>query len=111
MPFDQMPLSLAESYARRAREGNIPKEGRTPYPIHNWRKGLDDHLFIRDRFNHFLKHAMKLGNGIVDEEDDTQGNADAIAWFAGFINEAIRLHPEAVKKAFYSECREEFYVE
>lgn len=105
--FWQMPLSLAESFARRADEGNMPKEGREPYPIHNWRTGLSDPKFIRDRYNHFIKHAFKLGNGVIDEEDDTQGNIDAVAWFAGFINEAQRLHPEAVAQAFYSECRGE----
>lgn len=109
LPFWQMPLSLAESYARRALEGALPKEGREPYPIHNWRKGLSDPVFIRDRFDHFLKHAIKLGNGITDAEDGVQGNADAIAWFAGFINEAIRLYPDAVKEAFYNECRGEIY--
>jgi len=97
-----------ESYARRALEGNLPKEGRKPYPIHNWRKGLSDPLFIRDRFNHALKHMIKIGNGIEDDEDNTQENIDAISWWAGFINEAQRLYPEAVKSAFYSECREEY---
>ena len=107
LPFWQAPLSLMESYARRALEGTLPKENREPYPIHNWRTGLNDPLFIRDRYNHFIKHAMKLGNGIEDSEDNVQGNIDAITWFAGFINEAVRLHPEAVADAFYSDPRGE----
>ena len=111
LPYWQMPLSLAESYARRALDGNAPKEGRTPHPIHNWRGGLNDAKFIRDRYNHCVKHVLKLGNGITDEEDDVQGNIDAITWFAGFINEAQRIYPDAVKEAFYNECRGEQFSE
>lgn len=111
LPIWQMPMSLVLSYARRALEGILPKEGRTPYPIHNWRKGLNDPKFIRDRYYHFMVHSLKLGNGVTDEEDTIQGNIDAITWFAGFINEVERLHPEALQEAFYSECRGEQFSE
>ncbi len=97
----QVPLSLLESAARRMQKGN--DKG---YPIHNWRSGLDDPAFLRDRANHAATHLMRLLNG-DNSVDDAQGNADALTWACCLINEALRLHPEVVKKAFYSEARGE----
>jgi hypothetical protein len=101
LPLWQVPLSLMESAARRYQKGN--DKG---YPIHNWRSGLGDPAFLRDRANHAAIHLMRLLNGDVSV-DDFQGNADALTWFCAMINEAIRLQPEAVAKAFYAESRGE----
>lgn len=110
-PYDQIPLAFYNAAARRLREGNLPKDGRKPYPIGNWHKGVSDFLFVRDRANHAFKHFVKLLNGIEDAEDDTQGNIDALVWFAMMIAEAYDKHPEVVKAAFYSECRDEIFEE
>jgi len=97
----QVPLSLTLSCARRMTKGN--DKG---YSIHNWRKGLGDVNFIRDRANHALQHLIMLMNGDMTI-DDAQGNSDGLSWFVAMINEALRLHPEAVAAAFYSESRDE----
>lgn len=101
LPIWQTPLSLIESFARRAKKGN--DKG---YPIHNWRSGLGDHLFLRDRGNHAATHLLRLLNGDLSV-DDAQGNVDALVFFMGVLNEALRLHPEAVAQAFYAEARDE----
>jgi hypothetical protein len=100
-PNWQVPESLIASCARRVKKGN--DKG---YPIHNWRSGLDDALFLRDRSNHAVRHLLHLVNGNMSI-DDAQGNVDALSWFCAMINEALRLHPETVAKAFYSEPRQE----
>ena len=100
-PLWQVPASLMAAAARRFYKGN--EKG---YPIHNWRGGLGDSAFLRDRANHAAVHLMRLLNGDTSV-DDAQGNADALTWFCAMINEAIRLHPEAVAAAFYNEPREE----
>lgn len=100
-PMWQVPLSLNKSAARRMEKGN--DKG---YPIHNWRSGIHDPLFIRDRYNHALQHLQMLGNGDMSI-DDAQGNADGVTWFCAMINEALRLYPGAVHAAFYAEPRQE----
>src|SRR6266478_2826188 len=47
VPIWQVPFSLILSCARRMLKGNEKN-----YSIHNWRKGLDDIKFLRDRLNH-----------------------------------------------------------
>lgn len=103
-PLWQCPLSLIESFGRRALRGNLKG-----YDIHNWRSGLSDGIFLRDRAGHALRHLMMLlnGSGADDEVDPVQGNIDALTFFCGLINEAYRLDPEAVKLAFYAEPRGE----
>lgn len=97
----KVPVSLLESAARRMDKGT--DKG---YPIHNWRGGLDDPAFLRDRFNHAATHLMRLGNG-DNSLDNAQGNLDALTWFCAMLNEAIRLHPDVVEKTFYSDARGE----
>ena len=101
LPFWQVPLSLLESVARRYAKGN----GKG-YPIHNWRIGLDDPAFLRDRANHAAVHFMRLLNG-HNEVDDAQGNLDAVGWWCAMANEALRLYPEVWAATFYAESREE----
>ena len=101
LPMWQVPLSLMEAAARRYLKGN--EKG---YPIHNWRSGLGDPLFIRDRANHAMVHMARLLNGDTSV-DDLQGNVDAVVWFAAMMCEALRLYPETVKQAFYNEPRGE----
>jgi len=100
-PMWQVPLSLLAAAARRYQKGN--DKG---YPIHNWRSGLDDPAFLRDRSNHAAIHLMRLLNG-DNSVDDAQGNVDALTWFCAMANEAIRLHPDVWGKAFYIESRGE----
>lgn len=97
----QVPESFLAAAARRMQKGN--DKG---YPIHNWRSGLDDVEFLRDRANHAVRHLLHFLNGNVIV-DDAQGNIDALSWFCAMINEALRLHPDVVEKAFYSEPRGE----
>lgn len=101
LPLWQVPLSLLEAAARRYAKGN--EKG---YPIHNWRSGLDDAVFLRDRANHAMTHFMRLLNGDTSV-DDAQGNVDAIAWFCGLACESLRLAPETWDAAFYNSPRGE----
>ena len=99
LPFEQVPWSLIESAARRIAKGQ--EKG---YEVFNWKKGLNDPEFLRDRFRHFLNHVNAVVEGIVDH-DDLRGNADAMTWFMMLLNEAIKVYPDAVHKAFYHEER------
>lgn len=100
-PLWQVPLSLLEAAARRYGKGN--DKG---YPIHNWRGGLDDAAFLRDRANHAATHFYRLLNG-DNSVDDAQGNVDALIWFGSLACEALRLHPDTWAAAFYAEARNE----
>lgn len=98
LPFWQVPLSIEESIARRIKKSQ--------HETFNWRRGLGDVEFIRDRAGHALEHLKALTMGKFDEEDKThQDHIDALSWFCMFINEAMRLHPGKVIEAFYSEWR------
>ena len=99
-PFWEMPLAAMEAYARRLKVGHR-------YGIMNWRKGLSDVEFVRDRMNHLIKHLMMVANGIEEGDNTTPSNIDAVVWGAGFLAEVQAKHPETIKKAFYSECRYE----
>ena len=101
LPLWQVPHSLREAAARRMLKGN--EKG---YPIHNWRGGLDDVEFLRDRYNHASKHMDMIGNGDFTI-DDAEGNADAVVWFMCVYLEALRLHPTVVQAAFYNSPRNE----
>lgn len=99
LPHWQVPLSLSESMARRIN---------SKYPVFNWRKGLDDVVFIRERADHALTHFKKLTMGHCDMEDpELRDHIDAVTWFCGFINEVARLCPKKLDEAFYSESRGE----
>ena len=97
----QVPVSLVESAARRMQKGM--DKG---YPIHNWRSGLRDAAFLRDRANHAAVHLMRLLNG-DNSVDDAQGNIDALSWFCAMANEAVKLYPDVWANAFYAESRGE----
>lgn len=96
LPYEQVPRSLTDAAARRLKKGQ--DKG---YEVFNWRKGLSDPEFIRDRFRHFKNHIEDLVND-TDTEDDMQGNVDAMAWFVMLLCEADK---DAVAKAFYHELR------
>lgn len=102
LPHWEVPLSLDESAARRMDKGHENDK----YPIHNWRSGLGDVAFLRDRAGHAKVHLVRFLNG-DNTVDDAQGNVDALTWFCAMINEALRLHPDTVAKAFYAEPRGE----
>lgn len=100
LPIWEVPVSAMEAVARRMGKGH-------KYPLFNWRKGLGDVAFMRDRTNHAMKHFMMFANGSTEGDDTPQGNVDAVAWWVAFMSEAIRLYPDIVKAAFYAESRDE----
>lgn len=98
-------LPLMEGIDRRMEKADAKPNG--GYAIHNWKEGLDDITFLRDRVGHTLVHLLRLMSGSVDGDDSVQGNSDALSWGAMFIAEAVANHKEAFEKAFYTEPRGE----
>lgn len=103
VPHWEVPGSLDESAARRMAKGH--KNGK--YPIHNWRSGLDDIAFLRNRATNAKRHLNRFLNGSMEGDDDAQGNIDGLTWFCAVMNEALRLHSDTVALAFYGESRGE----
>lgn len=93
LPYEEIPRSLNDAVARRLQGGQ--DKG---YPALNWRQGLNDPVWLRERWRHFRNHVMDVEEGIVTE-DGLQGNGDAMAWFVMVFVEAVKLHPEAVAEA------------
>lgn len=98
-------LPLMEGIDRRMEKADNKPDG--GYAIHNWKEGLDDVTFLRDRVGHTLVHLLRLMGGSVDGDDSVQGNSDALSWGAMFIAETVANHKEAWEKAFYAEPRGE----
>lgn len=99
-PIWEVPVSALDAIARRMGKGH-------KYPLFNWRMGLDDIAFLRDRTNHTARHLLLFSNGSTQGDDSAQGNVDAVAWWVAMMSEALRLYPETVAKAFYAEARGE----
>jgi hypothetical protein len=95
--YTQIPLEAMTALADRFALGAI-KHGRG-----NWRGGLPDKDYVRERLNHIIRHAMTLQaklEGLLpwDEDDD----AGALIWGGCFAVCAQNLHRPEDAPAFES---------
>lgn len=85
------PQAGIDYLARRSNLGTA-RHGRG-----NWFKSIHSPEFIRERYNHLVKHTRQL---ITKQGDDTpQGNIEAIIWNGSFLAEAFERYPEAFTEA------------
>ena len=63
--YDLVPLSALRSVANRFGYGAVRHGER------NYEKGANDEVFLRDRINHLIEHAMKYASG--DRSEDHLG--------------------------------------
>jgi hypothetical protein len=72
---------LLESVALQRWAARMAK-GAASHGERNYQKGVNDPVFVRDRLNHLLEHAMRYANG--DRSDDHLGavmaNAGMLIW-------------------------------
>lgn len=75
--YDLIPVAALEREAVRW------AEGADAHGENNYRKGIDDPAFIKDRINHLIEHALKYADG--DRSDDhlaaIRCNAGMLMWF------------------------------
>jgi len=94
IPWDVFAVRLAQRY----------ELGLEKYSEDNWRKGLGDPAFIRDRANHMLDHTHKAvekirtminGGGNITSDDDLA----AVIWGAIFLMAAEEVEANRVTDA------------
>lgn len=73
-------------------------EGSKKYGSVQWRRGLNDAEYVRDRFNHLWEHVLKLQQYGQAKDD----NLGAMLWAINCLIEAERLCPKAFKSVFGS---------
>lgn len=66
--------------------------GARKYGSVNWRVGLNDAEYVRDRFNHLFEHMLKFMESGNTEDD----NIGAMLWSLNCLAEVERLAPEAL---------------
>lgn len=98
LPFDAISPSQPISTARRIQRGLVKG-----YPRDNWKRGLGEVEYIRERVCHGFEHFLRLMDGSKDGDDNIQGNIDAINWCGMFMAEAYRSHPDVFRAAFDAE--------
>ncbi len=87
--FDLIPYSALARLAGRF------ERGAARYGKDNWRKGLRDKDYVRERAAHVIHHTMRLiGKLDGDIPDDGDDDAAAIMWGGAFLCEAT----EALKE-------------
>lgn len=93
LPYDAIPFSLDNAVARRLELGMMK------YTRDNWKLGLDEPEYIRDRVNHLYRHLRLIQTG-DESEESLEANVDAVAWGAMFLAEAATEHNLAFRQAF-----------
>jgi hypothetical protein len=88
--YDLCELIAFEAWAKRMAKGAVTHGER------NYQKGARDPVFIRDRVNHMLEHAMRYAQG--DRTDDHLG--------AVMANASMLLWADEQKAKSYDEARE-----
>lgn len=84
LPYDLVPPVLFEEVARRFALG-LKKYGRD-----NWRKGLADPDYLRDRANHAMQHLLNYMHNLNNGEDFAIENLAAVGWAVAVLLEAER---------------------
>lgn len=66
--------------------------GGKKYGSVQWRQGINDAEYVRDRYNHFIDHLLKF----QDHGNEGDDNLGAMIWAMHCLSEAERLCPEAL---------------
>lgn len=91
--YNDIPPELLRRIALRYTVGHVKYSDDITMNL-NWREGLDDEFYVRDRFNHLWEHLVDFSeNG--NKNDDNLG---AIAWCCGFLMEVERIHPKMLRR-------------
>ena len=67
--------------------------GGKKYGSVQWRQGINDAEYVRDRWNHFIEHVLEFADS-GNEKDD---NIGAMLWALDALSEIERLAPKAFK--------------
>lgn len=86
--YDLVPRALLEAVATRF------EAGARKYGENQWRKGLRDPQFLRERANHALQHLLNYIHGTDNGEDTAVDNLGAVGWAV-----AVLLEAEAAKRS------------
>lgn len=70
----QIPLISLLEIGRRFKKGELR------YGMDNWKSG--DSSWLRERFEHAVKHLYLYGEGSTSGDDSPIENLSAVAWFA-----------------------------
>lgn len=90
--YDLLPPILLEQVAKRFEAGAVK------YGPENWRKGLADTEYLRDRANHALQHLLNYIHGIDNGGDGPTENLAAVGWAVAVLLEAERQKSEPAGK-------------
>lgn len=67
--------------------------GAKKYGQAEWRQGINDAEYVRDRFNHLFEHLLKF----KEEGNEGDDNIGAMLWALHCLDEVHRLCPDALK--------------
>jgi hypothetical protein len=91
--FHDIPPEFIRRVANRFGGGHIKYSPEVEMNL-NYRQGLNDPTYVRDRLNHLFNHLLDFSeNG--NKYDDNLG---AIGWCAAFLMEVERLAPEVFEQ-------------
>lgn len=82
---------LSPHFIRRCTERKTV--GGKKYGMVQWRQGINDAEYVRDRYNHLWEHLLAYAS----EGDSKDDNLGAIAWAVECLMEVERLAPDALK--------------
>lgn len=81
--YDLVPPCFIQRVAARFGLGALKHE------VYNWRKGVNDEVFVQERINHILTHWNKF----LEEGNEKDDNLAAVAWGISMLME-FESHPE-----------------
>lgn len=90
--YDLVPRVLLDAVERRF------ALGAKKYGDNQWRAGLRDPEFLRERANHALTHLLNYIYGTDNGEDSPEDNLAAVGWAVAVLLEAARLRSYEVNE-------------
>ena len=90
--YDLVPRVLLDAVERRF------ALGAKKYGDNQWRAGLHDPEFLRERANHALTHLLNYIYGTDNGEDSPEDNLAAVGWAVAVLLEAARLRSYGVNE-------------
>ena len=67
--------------------------GGKKYGSVQWRQGINDAAYVRDRWNHFFEHVLLF----MDSGNELDDNLGAMLWALDALSEVERLAPKALR--------------
>lgn len=91
--YDDVPSELYRRIALRHTVGHKKYSPQITQNL-NWRVGLTDPFYIKDRLNHIFLHLIEF----LDNGDDNDDNLAGIVWNCGFLMEVERVAPKLLRQ-------------